>query len=324
MTQLIKNSRAQPVRIGLIGAGEVAENRLLPALFTLPETKLWSIASRNIERAKTLTERFGACAPQPAFTSLDEMLLDPELDAVIIATPDKLHAEMAIKAANAGKQVFVEKPMATDVDDAERMIVAAKANNVKLAVGYHLRHHAGHHMLRAQIDKGMMGTPKHVRVMWSYNAPANDWRASEALARWWSLAAVGTHAIDLAMWFLKEEGVPLVQSEIFRDEGLLEHSATVNLKWASGKTATIVVSNRATLPRLIEVVGTVYTARCENTLGAHGKGAVSINNIALPFVPVDPYHKELEDFIGAITDDREPKVGGVIGLRNLNILTNVR
>lgn len=125
------------LHVGLVGPGGIAEHRLAPALGRIPGAMLWSVCSRDIQRSLSFALRHGARGP--VHDDLDEMLADPALHAVILATPDRLHAAQAIAAARAGKHVFVEKPMATSVADAEAMRAAAEAANIKLAVGYHLR-----------------------------------------------------------------------------------------------------------------------------------------------------------------------------------------
>ena len=90
------------LRIGCIGTGRIAELKLLPALQKADGAVLWSILSRDKAKAEAVAGRFGAKSPTPGHDSLDAMLADPDLDAIIIATPDKLHAEQA-RAAAKGK-----------------------------------------------------------------------------------------------------------------------------------------------------------------------------------------------------------------------------
>src|SRR5262249_5930556 len=108
-----------------------------------------------------------AAAEAPAFTEIDAFLADPGLDAVIIASPDRLHAEQACRAAAAKKHVFVEKPMATSVEEAQAMVDACRAAGVRLGVAYHLRFHAGHLRLAEQITGGVLGDIRHFRAQWS-------------------------------------------------------------------------------------------------------------------------------------------------------------
>lgn len=98
-------------KIGIIGPGGIAERKLAPALAEVDGATLWNVLSRDRARAAEFAARHGAASPRPAHDDLEAMLGDPELDGVIIATPDKLHAGQAIAAAAHGKHVLVEKPM---------------------------------------------------------------------------------------------------------------------------------------------------------------------------------------------------------------------
>ena len=96
----------------MIGTGSIIGDRHVPALNRIDNAVFWSVLSRDISRAKEFASNHGAAAPIPAFDDLKTFLADPSLDAVIIASPDKLHG-MQITLRSAGKHVLVEKPMVT-------------------------------------------------------------------------------------------------------------------------------------------------------------------------------------------------------------------
>ena len=107
--------------IGIIGTGRIADSQLVPALKQVTGARFWSVLSRDKERAVSFASFHGAEAQYNAFDSLASFLADPALDAVIIATPDGLHAQHAIASARAGKHVLLEKPMATKLEDAREI-----------------------------------------------------------------------------------------------------------------------------------------------------------------------------------------------------------
>src|SRR5690349_10674292 len=104
---------------GLIGTGRIAEERILPGINAFSANRLVGVVSRDEGRAKLFAKKFGA---QHAYTRYEDLLRNPAVTVVAIHTPNSLHAEQAIAAARAGKHVFCDKPMATSVADAERMI----------------------------------------------------------------------------------------------------------------------------------------------------------------------------------------------------------
>ncbi len=312
--------------IGILGPGSIADHRLAPALQRLRGARLWSVCARDRERGQGFATRHGAAGA--VHTDLETMLADPELDAVLIATPDRLHAAQAIAAANAGKHVFVEKPLATSVAEAEAVVAACQTAGVRLGVGYHLRHHAGLRALRERILAGAIGRPMHMRVTWTFiEQDARNWRSGEALGRWWALAAVGTHALDLTRWFMR----PLC-GELERVQALTttfvhgsphDETAMLALRFASGATADILCSVLFRAPRDVEVYGDAGQARAEAVLGPHGRGDIHLGGAVLPYEASDPYQSELQDFVDAITEGRAPEVDGEEGLANVRTLCEV-
>jgi predicted dehydrogenase len=314
------------VRVGVIGPGGIADAHLVPAITMTPGMVLWSVLSRDRARAAAFAAKHNAVAPAPAFDDLDAMLADPALDAVVIASPDKLHAAQAIAAARAGKHVLVEKPMATTPEDAHAMVAAAREARRVLGVAYHLRWHAGHRALIDRIKAGVLGELLHVRVQWTYEArDASNWRAHPEVGRWWSLAGVGTHCVDLARWILREGGcgdTDAVSSMITQPKWKTGHdeTAVIALRFASGATAEICTSVLFRAPRTVEIFGSNGFAACDETLGPHGGGTITIDDASLLFPQIDPYAGELADFGRAIRYHGQCEVPGEEGARNVEIL----
>ncbi len=313
------------LNFAILGTGRIAEKSLAPALQATGSARLWSVYSRDATRAQAFAERHRAAASRAAFNDLSALLSDPELHGVIIATPDRLHVQQGIEAARAGKHVFTEKPMAHAVDSGRALVEVCRAAGVRLGVAYHLRWHTGHRALVERIRHGALGQLRHVRAQWSYRADdAQNWRAHDEVGRWWSLAGTGTHLIDLARWILlpTEGEVAGVRSMVTRPvwKGPHDETAIVALEFASGATAEIVTSVLFNSPARLEIYGAQEYAICQGTLGPHGEGQISIGEVPVEYLPGNPYLGELQDFIAAITEGREPEVPGEEGLRNVEIL----
>jgi 1,5-anhydro-D-fructose reductase (1,5-anhydro-D-mannitol-forming) len=313
------------IRVGLIGPGSIADERLIPALAKLPGAVFWSVLGRELGKAEAFAVKHGAKAAQAAFSDLGAFLADPELDAVIIASPDKLHAEQAIAAAKAGKHVFVEKPLATSAKDARRIVSACKKAKVKLTVGYHLRYHAGHRkvaLLVADAVTSPIGVIRHINVSWTMQAKTADWRADGKLGQWWSLAALGTHSLDLVSWLLNNDKVKSSSCEISSPVFGSAHDETslVSLVFESGATAQILSSVILRAPRVVEIFGSKGVIRCVETLGPRGTGTITVNGEELKFEPVDPYFGELQDFVVSVLHGQEPGVTGDAGAANVALL----
>lgn len=313
------------MNIAILGSGNIANKVLAPALNQVDGVRLWSVLSRDLKRGSEFARMHGAQADQPAYTDLKKLLIDPDLDAVIIATPDRLHAKQAIECAEAGKHILVEKPMCTDTKSGEAMVQACRTARVHLAVGYHLRWHAGHRMLVEGIRAGKLGDLRHMRAHWTWKEKDNsNWRASAEVGRWWSLAGVGTHCLDMIRWVM----VP-VCGEIMSIKSLItkafwggphDETAIVSMQFESGATAEFCSSVLFESPYRIEIHGNIGSAICDDTFGRQGSGKIFLKNEQMRFTPCNPYVGEIRDFVASIIENRPPEVDGAEGLRNVELL----
>jgi 1,5-anhydro-D-fructose reductase (1,5-anhydro-D-mannitol-forming) len=314
-----------PLKLALLGTGRIADMRLAPALTQSRSARLWSVLSRDPGRAADFAHRHDAGAPGPAHSDLEDLLADSELDGVVIATPDGLHAAHALAAIRAGKHVLVEKPMATSGTDAAAMVAAAEAADVRLGVAYHLRWHAGHRAMSDAVRAGAIGEPRHVRAQWAW--PAEDdsnWRAHGEVGRWWSLAGVGTHCLDLIRWLMipscgeVEEVRGVASRSVW--QGPHDETAVVALKFASGATAQFTSSVQFASPSQIHVYGSDGYFLGTDTLGPLGGGTITSADGPLDFDVANPFVGEIDDFADAVREGRAPEVDGAEGLRNVEIL----
>src|SRR5262245_32546892 len=148
--------RSAPVHWGLVGCGDISEKRVAPALREAPGSALAAVARAQADKAADFAARHGASR---SYADWRELVRDPGLDAVYVATPVRLHAEQAVAAAESGKHVLCEKPMALDPESCERMIAAARAHGVRLGVAYYRHHYPLVRRLRALLDTGELGDP---------------------------------------------------------------------------------------------------------------------------------------------------------------------
>ena len=129
----------------IVSTGRHVNDWVAPAMAGAVDTQLVAVYSRDQGRAEAFTRKHGA---QVAYTSLEALVADARVEAVFIAAPNFLHAPYTTIAAQAGKHVLVEKPMAVQVDEAVEMVRTCQAHGVKLGVGFHLRYHPGHQEAR--------------------------------------------------------------------------------------------------------------------------------------------------------------------------------
>lgn len=313
------------VNIGIIGTGRIADTRLVPALNQVDGATFWSVLSRDRQRAESFADKHSAQAKYHAFDSLAAFLADPALDAVIIATPDGLHAQQAIACARAGKHVLIEKPIATTVEDAKQICDACLQERVKLAVAYHMRWHDGHRQVASMLHSGKFGKPHYARAMWTWKAEDNsNWRAHEQHGRWWGLAGVGTHCVDFLRWMLLPGcgEVTSVASLIDKSTygGPHDETASISMQFGNGALADVMTSVMFSATSRFEICCSNAIVIGEGTLATNGGGIITINDEPLEFALLNPYVGEIKNFVSAIGGHTRVEVSGTEGLRNIEIL----
>ncbi|WCK05069.1 Gfo/Idh/MocA family oxidoreductase [Agrobacterium tumefaciens] len=154
--------KTKPVNVGLIGAGRIGSFHGETVARRLVDAELVAIADPAPGAAAILAEKLDVDA---AYTSIAELLAHPGLDAVVIATPARFHTNVLVQAAEAGKAIFCEKPMALTLEDADRAIAAARSAGIPLQVGFNRRWDQAFSEGRAAIDAGKVGAPQLIRSL---------------------------------------------------------------------------------------------------------------------------------------------------------------
>jgi predicted dehydrogenase len=155
----------EKVRVGFVGAGFMGQLAHLVNFSEMPQCDLVALAEHRPQLGKQVAERYRI---PKVYKTHEELCADPTIDAIVEITSDDMHAPIAIDAMNAGKHVYLEKPMATNLPDARTMIETADRNNVKLMIGYMKRYDPGVELAKTIIDNvrqtGELGEITHMRV----------------------------------------------------------------------------------------------------------------------------------------------------------------
>jgi len=193
---------------GIIGIGNIVKGTIAPAMVGESSCELVAAVSRDNARAKDFATAFGA---RYAYTDYEEMLANPAVDAVFIATPNGLHADQVVAAALAGKHVLCDKPLAINVPDAFRAVEACQQAGVKLGVNFHNRHLQWVADVSGLIGDGTIGTVQVVELEVSSGVRTWDnWRADRGMAGLGSIHNVGVHGLDFLRVILRAEPVEVM------------------------------------------------------------------------------------------------------------------
>ncbi|OWR28366.1 oxidoreductase [Saccharibacillus sp. O23] len=158
----------QQLRWGIIGTAAIAESAFIPAVQESERGRVLAIASRNADKARETAERTGISRH---YGSYEELLADPEIDAVYIPLPNHLHKEWTIRAARAGKHVLCEKPSALNAEETAEMLRACEENKVLFAEAFMYRYGGKHERVREIIQSGEIGEIRALRGVFNYCTP---------------------------------------------------------------------------------------------------------------------------------------------------------
>ena len=225
-----------------------------------------ALSRRNLERARASAGEYGVPL---AFDSAADLCRSSEVDAVLVTTPNASHHADTLRALDSGKPVLCEKPMAMSAAQCREMIARAKERKLLLGVAQIFRFEESTRRLRERIAAGDIGTPVFARAEFSFSGRhhARDWLTDLAVSGGGPIVDVGVHCIDALRFILNHE-ITSVQATGRRDADSrdVESAAVLNLEFASGTLASIMVSFRAHYRTPLEFIGEAGTLFAHNGL----------------------------------------------------------
>jgi predicted dehydrogenase len=316
--------------VGVVGLGYWGPN-LARNFDLLPDAELTWLCDASGEAL----ERWGTAFPSARTSaSLDDLLADDSLDAVVVATPVPTHAELAERVLAARKHCFVEKPLARSEQDAERVVEAARAAERVLMVGHLLEYHPGVQQLAELVRSGELGD---LRYIYSNRLNLGKHRQDENAL--WSL---GAHDVSVILLLAGEEPYdwtalgesyvkPGVEDVVFAfmrfHSGL---SAHMHLSWLDPhkeRRFTVVGSRRmATFDDMeVERKLTLYDKGFDEDYSSYGEYIARSGDVFSPRVPnEEPLRVECRHFLECIRDGTEPRSGGESALRVVRVLERLQ
>ena len=325
------------VRFGVLGAGGIAFRKTIPGMLQASNCEL--VAVMDVVNVEKIAATFKV---GKAYTKEEDLLNDPDVQAVYIASPANLHHDQIVMAAQHGKHVLCEKPLTMALAEARRAVAACRKHKVYLQEGYMMKFHGAHTTIRKLIQDGRIGKVVYLRAQLScwYPPIPGAWRQDPAKGGGGSLIDMATHLYDLLEFFAGPvKRVAAFTGNLVQDYKS-EDAATTLLEFAGGTHGTVdtffCVPDEASRTRL-EVYGSQGSIFTEGTigqstggkmegifgLGAGGYDASQNKDVQRTFKDVDfpkinPYTAECEYFANCILTRTPPQLNS--GANALHII----
>ena len=328
------------IRVGIIGCGTISRVRHAPEYAANPDCVIRGFYDLFRPRAEELAAIYHA----RVYESWEEMLADPEIDAVSVCSSNDSHAMISIAALGARKHVLCEKPMALNLNDARNMLAASQQSGAKLMIGHNQRLMPAHGRAKEILEEGSLGRiialntcfkhsgPEH----WSIDKNKNTWFFSKNAAFFGVLGDLGIHKIDLIRWLTGQEIV-----EVFADTSTLNKKneagqaievednafcifkmsggirASMHASWCNygdEENSTVLYCEKGVMRIFCDPEHDIVVEIKDVCKIQHHLGGISTNAVQLKSGVID-------QFIGELVRNEEPMVTGEDGFMALSVLT---
>jgi 1,5-anhydro-D-fructose reductase (1,5-anhydro-D-mannitol-forming) len=254
------------IHFGIAGFGLHAVRRLMPGFALAKNCKVVALSRRDAQKARDAAAQYGI---PHVFGSTEELCRCPEVDAVLVTTPNACHLADVLTAVGLGKPVLCEKPMGMNADECRRMVDTARKAGALLGVAQVFRFEESTKRLRERIAASEIGKPVFARAEFSFpaNHHARTWINDRSIAGGGPISDVGVHCVDALRNILQDE-VQRVTAIGRSDErsGDVEAVAILTLEFRRGTLATVLVSTRAQYRTPLEFVGADGVLRADDGL----------------------------------------------------------
>ena len=317
----------RPLGVALVGLGKYSTGQLAPALQQTKLCRLAGIVTGSTSKAVKWQQQYGLAEKNCYnYKTFDRIADNPDIDIVYVVTPNALHAEFAVRAAQAGKHVMCEKPMATTVADCQRMLAASKKAGKKLGIGYRLHFEPHHQEMMRLGQKQAYG--KITKLLSDNGFKFNNdtpWRVSKSLAGGGPLMDMGIYCLQGCLYTKGQVPIsvtakfdPKADNELFRE---VEAGLSWQLQFGDGSTAdchTSYAENLSGRLRAEAANGWFELQPAFGYGGLDGKTSQSPNVLDLP--NLNQQAAQMDDFAYCILNNKPTRVPGEMGLRDVQLL----
>lgn len=310
---------------GIMGCANIAVEKVIPGLLRSRTAEIRAIASRNLVKAKETAERFGI---PKAYGSYEELLEDPELEAVYIPLPNHLHKEWTIRAAEAGKHVLCEKPLALAASEAEEMRAACAKAGVVLSEAFMYRYHPQYDTVLQVLQEGAIGEIRLIRGSFTFNN-AQDTGNVRYVKAWGggSIYDVGCYPIHAARYLTGLEPEAVTVHGFFSGEhGGVDMMAAGTVEFPGGLALLFDCGMWAAFRQSLELTGTegsiLLTAPFVTSPESASEIVVSARGVSRTIkVPAaNSYSLQADEFAEVVRGGRQPRLPVEDALRNMAVV----
>jgi predicted dehydrogenase len=315
----------RPLGVAVVGLGNLSVGQLLPALKTTKLCRLAALVSGHAGKAKKLAATYGVSEKNIySYETYDRMADNHDIDLVYVVLPNAMHAEYTIRAAQAGKHVLCEKPMAVSARECEQMIAASKQAKRLLAIAYRLRFEPYTRELIRLARTRELGPIKTIEAVagFAMGADVGQWRLDKKLAGGGSLMDMGIYALQAARYISGEEPAAIIAVQTVTDPKKfrgIDETIVFSLKFPSGVVAQCSSSYATNLNRF-EVNAENGRFGVDPAQWYHGIKGFRGDGKPFVFPDLDQFAAELDDFAACVRDNRPSIVPGEEGLRDLRAI----
>ncbi len=315
----------------IIGLGRISMGEFMPGVKLSDNCRITGIVSGHRDKAERVAQQYGVPASSIySYQDMERMRDNASIDAVYVALPNSMHAEYSIRAANAGKHVLCEKPMAVSVAECQKMIDACKKADRKLMIAYRLQYEPNTLKAQQALRNGAIGRLEMIDSSFGFNIGRNEWRATKKYAGGGPLMDVGIYCLNACRFLTGEEPSEVDARWAVIDKDGRFDEVEENLVWTmrfpSGLLTTCNTSFGTNTVGYYRIFGSKGSLKMEPAFSYEGlklnidTGGRSDGDDTVPDSNPQQFRREADHLAECIQQNKTPRSSGEEGLRDLRIL----
>jgi predicted dehydrogenase len=324
VTRALAADPRKKLGFALCGLGSLSTHQIAPALQKTEHCRLTAVVTDTPAKAASWRSQYNI--PERSvytYETMHRMADNPDIDVVYVVTPNALHLDHAVAAAQAGKHVFCEKPMEISVERCQRMIDALKAANRMLGIAYRCQFEP-HHLECMRLARSReFGAPKVIDAYFGFNIQPGAWRLRRALAGGGPLMDVGIYALQATRYLTGEEPLWVSATTTQGDPARfseVEASVVWQAKFPGGAVSHCGASYDAAPAGYFRVLAERGSFGLDPAFNYDGIRGMRSDGKPIEFPPTDHFAVEMDDFAQCILQKKPSKVSGEEGLRDVKIM----